>query len=159
MMPQLSWSNDNFPLRESRRGMVGNTALDVLTEDGVDEPRQADQIFQPNIRTEGATQDLGKRIMPETPSREEIKAEISASEARTDTKFEKLNGTLSVLLSRLDDVRSGQRAAIANSWVIGLGLAVLIVGVVALFPIFFGFGEHFRELINEAVQKSLSAPK
>jgi hypothetical protein len=47
---------------------------------------------------------------------------------------------LDLVLSKLDGVRDDNRSTRANQWVIGLGLAVLIVAVTSLFPVFFSIG-------------------
>ena len=105
-------------------------------------------------------------------TREEMKAEIAASEARGDTKIARFEGKLDLVLSKLDgvntsvsdkmkDVKDDVRAARANQWVIGLGLAVLIVAVVTLFPVFFGIGTQLRDMVHSEVQSQtpLPAPK
>jgi hypothetical protein len=88
-------------------------------------------------------------------SREEIKAHIDASEARGETKIARLEGKLDLVLSRLNDVNENVRSSKANQWVIGLGLAVLIVAVVALFPVFFGMGTQIRDMIHSEVQSQI----
>lgn len=85
------------------------------------------------------------------PSREEIDAKIAASEARTDTKIARLDGKLDLVLSKLDNVRDDNRTLRSNQWVIAFGLAVLIVGVVALFPVFFGIGTQIKDMIDSSV--------
>ena len=37
-------------------------------------------------------------------------------------------------------------------WVIGFGLAVLIIAVAALFPVFFDLGSKVRDMLDHAVQ-------
>jgi len=41
---------------------------------------------------------------------------------------------------RFNELRDDNRAVRANQWVIGFGLAVLIIAVAALFPVFFDLG-------------------
>lgn len=93
------------------------------------------------------------------PTREEIKAEISASEARGETKITLFAGKLDLVLSKLDDVRQDNRTSRANQWVIGFGLAVLIVAVAALFPVFFSMGSQIRDLVHMEVHDQLPKPK
>lgn len=84
------------------------------------------------------------------------KARIAESEARTETKIARLEGKLDLVLSKLDDVREDNRSTRANQWVIGLGLAVLIVAIAALFPVFFDLGSKVHDLIDRTVQSHLS---
>jgi hypothetical protein len=79
------------------------------------------------------------------PTREEIKAEIGAAEARTDTKIERLGGKIDVLattvvgkieslkddVSKSDQYNHGTRSALISTFVVGvLALAGLLVAVV-----------------------------
>ncbi len=115
------------------------------------------------------------------PTREEIAALIGASEARTDTKIARLEGKLDLVLSKLENVgekitsseanrredslifeanrRDDGRAIRANQWVIGLGLAVLIVAVVALFPVFFSVGTQLKDMVDRAVETAVTGPR
>jgi hypothetical protein len=97
------------------------------------------------------------RVMADM-SRDEIKAEIALAEARTDTKIARMEGKLDLVLSKLDGVRDDYRNTRSNQWVIGLGLAVLIIGMVALFPVFFSIGAQVRDLVHTEIQ-SQSGPK
>lgn len=70
-------------------------------------------------------------------------AKIATAEARTDTKIARVEGKLDVVISKLDGLREDNRAlrddnraTRANQWVIGFGLALLIIAVAALFPVF-----------------------
>jgi hypothetical protein len=69
----------------------------------------------------------------------------AAAEARTDTKMARMEGKLDLVLSKLDGVRDDYRNTRATQWVIGLGLAVLIIAVVALLPVFFSVGAQIRD--------------
>lgn len=86
-------------------------------------------------------------------------AEIAAAEARTDTKIARMEGKLDLVISKLDDVREDNRATRANQWVIGLGLAVLIVAIATLFPVFFDVGLKLGDLIEKKVQTHTTSPK
>jgi len=90
-------------------------------------------------------------------------AKIAAAEARTDTKIARLEGKLDLVVSKLDErfdglrdkidaLRDENRATRANQWVIGFGLAVLIIAVAALFPVFFDLGSKVRDMVDHAVQ-------
>ncbi|MGO9399746.1 MAG: hypothetical protein ACLP19_18165 [Xanthobacteraceae bacterium] len=103
-------------------------------------------------------------------TREEMKAEIALSEAHADTKIARMEGKLDLVLSKLDglnvrfeDARNDAREARttahsdnvttrANIWVVGLGLAVLIVAVAALLPVFFSIGAQVRDLVHNEIQ-------
>ena len=81
------------------------------------------------------------------------------------------------MLSKLDDVgarvsdvrqdvKGEMRTTRANAWVIGSGLAILIVAIAALFvtmvallPSFFGMGAQVRDLVQKEVQTQLPSPK
>jgi hypothetical protein len=112
---------------------------------------------------EAALSDLqGKTPMPS--SDELTDAKIAGAEARTDTKIARMEGKLDLVVSkidginsRLDDVRHDYRATRANIWVVGLGLAVLIVGVAALFPVFFSVGTQIRDVIEKAIEAHISS--
>jgi hypothetical protein len=96
-------------------------------------------------------------------------AEIAASDARTDTKIVRLEGKLDLVLSKFDsvnthidsvstritDMKDDLRSTRNNIWVVGLGLAGLIVVVVALFPVFFDVGSKMRDLIQTEVSRAL----
>ncbi len=90
-------------------------------------------------------------------TREEMKAEIALAEARTDTKIVRMEGKLDLVLSKLDGVRDDNRATRANQWVIGLGLAVLIVAIAGLLPVFFGIGTQVRDLVHTEIQSQRSS--
>jgi len=90
-------------------------------------------------------------------TREEVQAQIAASEARGDTKITRFEGKLDLVLAKLEDVNENVRSSKANQWVIGLGLAVLIIAVVALFPVFFGMGVQLRDMVHSEVQSQAPA--
>jgi hypothetical protein len=108
--------------------------------------------------------------MPESPSREEMKAEIGLAEARTDAKIARMEGKLDLVISKIDALnvrfedartdareartlaRSDNAATRGNIWFVGLGLAVLIVAVVTMFPIFFSIGIHIRDIVHTEMQ-------
>jgi hypothetical protein len=90
-------------------------------------------------------------------------AKIGAAEARTDTKIARLEGKLDLVVSkiderfnalrdRLDAIRDDNRATRANQWVVGFGLAVLIIAVATLFPVFFDLGSKVRDMVDHVVQ-------
>jgi hypothetical protein len=85
-------------------------------------------------------------------TREEVDAKIAASEARTDTKIARIEGKLDLVLSKLDSVRDDNRANRANQWIIGFGLAALMIAIVALLPVFFGIGAQVKDMVDHAVE-------
>jgi hypothetical protein len=89
-------------------------------------------------------------------------AKIAAAEARTDTKIARVEGKLDLVVAKIDEgfnaleeqfdaLREDNRATRANQWVIGFGLAVLIIAVAALFPEFL-LGSKVRDMVDHAVQ-------
>ena len=104
----------------------------------------------------------GKSAMPGSDELTDKKIEVA--EAHTDIKIARMEGKLDLVVSkidginsRLDDVRHDYLATRANIWVVGLGLAVLIVGVAALFPVFFGVGTQLRDIIDKAIDAHISS--
>jgi hypothetical protein len=101
------------------------------------------------------------------PTREEIAAQIRASEAVTETKIVRMEGKLDLVVAKIDGLREDNRglrednrATRANQWVIGLGLAVLIVAIAALVPVFFDLGTKISDIVDKAIQARVapSAP-
>jgi phage-related tail fiber protein len=104
---------------------------------------------------------------------EEIKDKVAAAEARTDTKIARVEGKLDLVLSKLADIgtqiqtsdshrREDYRSTRANIWGIGGALAILIVAIVGLFPIFFGIGAQVKDWIDHSVEthiQEMQAPK
>jgi hypothetical protein len=84
-------------------------------------------------------------------TREEVDAKIAASEARSETKMAKLEGKIDLVLEKLDNLTKEGHVARTNQWVIGFGLAALIVGVAALLPVFFGIGDRMHDIVERAV--------
>jgi hypothetical protein len=114
-----------------------------------------------NLQGTAAKFDL-QRKNPMSSSDDLTDAKIASVEARTDTKIARMEGKLDLVVSkidginsRLDDVRNDYRATRANIWVVGLGLAILIVGVAALFPVFFSIGTQVRDIIGKEIQQHI----
>jgi hypothetical protein len=125
---------------------------------------QGNAAPQFNLLGTAAKFDL-QRKNPMSSSDDLTDAKIASVEARTDTKIARMEGKLDLVVSkidginsRLDDVRHDYRATRANIWVVGLGLAVLIVGVAALLPVFFGMGTQIRDIIDKAIEAHMSSP-
>jgi hypothetical protein len=74
-----------------------------------------------------------------------------------NSRFDNINFRLDDVNSRIDDVRHDHRAMRANIWAVGLGLAVLIVGVAALFPVFFVVGTQMRDIMDKAIEAHISS--
>jgi hypothetical protein len=83
-------------------------------------------------------------------------ARLETVEARTDLKISRLEGKLDLVLSKLDDQRADNRTLRTNQWVVGFGLAALIVALVALGPSFFGLGTQMRDIINGEIQEQMT---
>jgi hypothetical protein len=98
----------------------------------------------------GFVGDQGVKMADHT--REEIDAKIAASEARTDTKIARLEGKLDLVLSKLDSVMGDNRVTRTNQWVIGFGLAALLITIAALLPVFFGIGVQIKDIVDHAVE-------
>lgn len=103
-----------------------------------------------------------------SPTREETEALIAASEARNETKLARFEGKLDLVISKLDAVRDDNketrdvvresgRGTRANIWVVGLGLAVLIVALATLFPVVFDLGAKFQDKISEEIESRVEA--
>lgn len=98
-------------------------------------------------------------------TREEVDAKIGAAEARGDTKIARMEGKLDLVLSKIDgvrseltDVRADNRSTRANQWLIGLGLAGLILAVAFGLPQIIDFGARFRDVVHSEVQSAMPAP-
>ena len=110
--------------------------------------------------------------MPEQ-TREEIDAKFAAVEARTDTKIVRIDGKLELILTKMTDLsaqfkrlnptgREDARSTRNTIWGAGVGLAILIVAVAALFPVFFGVGTQVRDIIDHAIDahiQDIQGPK
>src|ERR1043166_7319911 len=142
-LPIRSWepANLNFPTGLRERETTPNQSLHAPTTGSPTRSRQQ-----------------GKEMATEGEVRA---AEIAAAEARTDTKITRMEGKLDLVISKLDDVREDGRATRANLWVVGLGLAVLIVAMITLFPVVLDLGMKTRESITKETQEQVhkAAPK
>jgi len=91
-------------------------------------------------------------------TREEIQAQIAASEAKGETKLARLEGKLDLVLMKLDDVKEDGRHTRNNTILVGVSLALLIIGVVSAAPVIFDLGSRFRETITKEVQEQVLHP-
>ena len=89
------------------------------------------------------------------PTREEIQAQIAASEARGETKLARLEGKLDLVLLKLDDVKEDGRHTRNNAILIGVSLALLIIGSIAAAPVIFDLGFKLRETVTKEVQEQV----
>jgi hypothetical protein len=89
-------------------------------------------------------------------------AKVAAAEARTDTKIARVEGKIDLVVARIDAMgesfsaqfsalRDDNRAVRANQWVIGFGLAVLIIRAAAVFPASLT-SSKVRDMVDHAVQ-------
>jgi hypothetical protein len=87
--------------------------------------------------------------------------------ARSDTKLARIEGKLDLVVSKLDAVlndnqktveavRDDGRATRSNAWVIGIGLAAIIVALVVALPAFIGLGIQMRDFLPKLLS---SLPK
>ena len=88
-------------------------------------------------------------------TREEIRAQHEAIEARVETKVTRLEGKLDLLLSSVqtgrDETRESRRAVIANIWVF-FGAVVVVIGIfITVAPVIFDMGSRWRETISKEV--------
>jgi hypothetical protein len=91
------------------------------------------------------------------PTREEIAAQIRASEAGTETKIARLEGKLDLVLESVrtsrDEARDNRRAVIANGWVI-FGALVVVLGIMlTIAPTIFDMGFRWRETLTQEVKE------
>jgi len=88
---------------------------------------------------------------------------IAKSEANTETKIARLEGKLDLVISKVDglgnifrtevgnlnaglkETNENIRSVRNNSWVIAGALALLIVALIGVLPLYFDWGVHFGE--------------
>jgi hypothetical protein len=112
-------------------------------------------IHAPELGVSGKAD--GDRAMSDL-TREEVKAQIDASEARTEVKIARLEGKIDLAISKLDSLRDDNKVVRTNQWVIGFGLALLIVAVATLFPAFFSIGTQVKDMVDNEVQLHFQTP-
>jgi hypothetical protein len=103
-----------------------------------------------------------RRIVADDMSAPEIDAKIAAAEARTDTKFAQVQGTLSMIardLARLSEDNRATRTTVRNT---GWALAGLIIAVAAMGITVFGImGDRFiagmsaSEIADRAAERAM----
>jgi hypothetical protein len=102
----------------------------------------------------------GENVQPLTgdhmtdQTREEVDAKIAAAEARTDTKITRLEGKIDLVISKLDTVLEDGRSARSNMWLIGFGLAALVVAIWVAVPSIFISGAQLRDLIESTIKST-----
>lgn len=101
---------------------------------------------------------FNERVSAMASDEELTNAKIAAAEARTDTKITRMEGKMDLILSKLEDVREDNRHTRNNQILIGVSLALLIIGVVAAAPVIFDLGSKFRETITKEIQEQLAKP-
>jgi hypothetical protein len=75
-----------------------------------------------------------------------IDAKIAASEARTDTKFAKLEGKIDILVERSTDARTEARTTRRTVIGTGLSVAALLVAIFTLYSNSFTLGSRVDEV-------------
>ena len=141
----------------------------VLGEPVVTVTEAADEsAFAGTVIASGSTDDnqtLGDDMAG--PTREEYDAKLKTVAAETDTKLVRLEGKMDLILSKLDvvrednrqlrnDVREDHRHTRNNQIATFIGLALLIIGIVAVAPAIFDLGSKFRETITKEIQEQMS---
>jgi len=93
--------------------------------------------------------------MDDTPSRNEIAAQIAVAEARTDTKFAELRGDLRVISQTMAEVRAGQRAT--QVLVVGsaIAAAAVIIAALSFGATWFGLGINASDVASRAANQAL----
>jgi hypothetical protein len=128
-------------------------------------PRFNSTLERTRRHLEEATEEIQKRLRRiaevETeddqmagPTREEIDAKLETVAAQTDTKLARLEGKVDLVLSKLDDAREGNRHTQNIAISVGIGLALLIIGVVAAAPVIFDLGSKFHETIIKEMKRT-----
>ena len=91
------------------------------------------------------------------PSREEIDAKIATSEARTDTKFARLEGKLDLVLGQATAAHEAARGLKTTIIATGLGtvlaLAALLMAVVTYGDAIFSRGMSVRDVVKAVAQE------
>jgi len=114
----------------------------------------------------------------------ETDAKIALAKAQTSIEIVRMEGKLDLLISNLSETRATlsdlsrqiegakkesrddnvttRNAARNNAWVVGIGLAVLIVAIVtlvvgmaAIYPSVFGIGTQMKDAIDASVEKQM----
>lgn len=99
--------------------------------------------------------------MSDTPSREEIKAQIEASEARGETKIARIEGKLDLVLQRLQHVDETTTKARDTTWQ-AAGAVIAVLGLLIAFGQWmYGSGAHLRDLVaaESRLQERERAPQ
>jgi len=109
---------------------------------------------------------LGAVAAPKSPAvttDPTIDAKIAASEARTDTKFAKLEGKLDLIVASLETVKSQAVDAKAEArttrrYVVGTGfsLAALLLGIFALYANAFNIGTRVDDIARTRSQQTFN---
>lgn len=98
----------------------------------------------------------------EHPTKDEVRHQLEASEARADVKFAQLEGRMDLLVSKLDsisatlnDVRADGRSTRSNIWMVGIGLAALILATVFGLPSVYNMGAEIRDVVRSEVKSQV----
>jgi hypothetical protein len=140
---------------------TGTSAPDYRRE--IDVLENAKSATNDNVLHTPYSTGLSKAKAPsQAPNRDEmaasddlVNAKIEAAEARTDTKIARLEGKLDLVLSKLDDQKDDGRHTRNNVILVGVSLALLIIGSVAIAPVIFDLGSKFRETVTKEVQEQV----
>jgi len=114
-------------------------------------------------------------------TREEVNAKVELSESKSDTKFARLEGKLDLVLSQLSsqianvstqlsDVkgqiqesrlvsRDERRSMRSDTILATVSIAILIVAIAALFPVFFDIGTKVKDFVSDEVKSHFAEQK
>jgi hypothetical protein len=76
-------------------------------------------------------------------------------EGKIDQVLSRLEGITNENRSMLAEIKETGRSNRANLYAVAIGLALVIVAIAALFPVFFGIGDRIHEIIDKAVMDAV----
>jgi hypothetical protein len=151
--PSLPWGNpeDRFPDFLAIQSAPPQPAASITASTAQNARLGADGSLHNQVMSAGAM------------NREEIDAKIAASEARTDTKFARLDGQIAQVLLKLDTIHADNSSVKTNVWA-GVGLIVAVIALLAgvtfaLGPAAFMAGLDIHDRIETSVKSATSPTK
>jgi hypothetical protein len=83
-----------------------------------------------------------------------IDAKVAASEARTDSKFARLDGKIDLLVERSTDARTEARATRRTVIGTGLSIAALLIAIFALYTSSFTLGSRISDVARAEARQT-----